>query len=245
MSKVRLNAPAPDPDYATNKNQVNYLETFGIALASGTQEAVIEVLLSYGRRTAFFMSARAYRTIKVDREYRQIIRRFNFLLPSTTFNFFPINRTLYKRGLTQVELLPKLLKEAAKMEKRVFLIGGKYGVSKAAAKQLQHDISGLNIVGTSDGSVEDSETEITLSDIQKSGADIVLVDLGGTAQEVWIDRYGYRFSANLIIAAPGFLKQRLRSATKPRGQIFKTVLRTLRGFINGLRFHSLRHRGQI
>jgi N-acetylglucosaminyldiphosphoundecaprenol N-acetyl-beta-D-mannosaminyltransferase len=78
--------------------------------------------------------------------------------------------------------------QAARLQHRIFLLGGREGVAAAAANTLTGRYPDLAIAGTCPGSPDrDEESEITRL-IRASRADILFVAFGAPEQELWIAR---------------------------------------------------------
>ncbi len=81
-----------------------------------------------------------------------------------------------------MNLLPRMAEEG----KSLFLFGSKPGVAERAGAILAESNPGLKIAGTRNGYFSDEDTEEIISEINGSGADVVLVCLGSPKQERWI-----------------------------------------------------------
>lgn len=79
-----------------------------------------------------------------------------------------------------------LLDSISKTGEGVFLFGAKPGVAETAAQNLSEKYSGLNVCGTHDGYFKDEENDGIVSEINQSGARLLLVCLGAPKQEKWI-----------------------------------------------------------
>ena len=77
---------------------------------------------------------------------------------------------------------------AAELSCPVYFLGGKEGVAKEAAAHWQKRLPALSVAGTHHGYFDRDgrENEEVLTDIQRSGARVLLVCLGFPAQERWI-----------------------------------------------------------
>lgn len=116
---------------------------------------------------------------------------------------------ILKRPLSErvagYDFLNELIKESAKMNKRVFLFGSKPGVAELAGKELEKRYPGIVICGTRDGYFKDEESENIAEQIKNTSPDIVLVCLGAPKQEKWIYNHKDRLGAKIIMGAGGSL----------------------------------------
>lgn len=85
-----------------------------------------------------------------------------------------------------VDLAFKLCEMTARLGKSVFLLGGKPGVSEAAAHYLLSKIPHLDVAGTLDGFFNPDRDEVIVNAIRDSGASLCLVAMGMPFQDVWI-----------------------------------------------------------
>ncbi|MBQ8288341.1 MAG: WecB/TagA/CpsF family glycosyltransferase [Clostridia bacterium] len=105
-----------------------------------------------------------------------------------------------------IDLGYALLTLATKRETSVFLLGGRPGVAKRAAKQLMSSLPGLQIAGTAHGFFSKTDLPALRGRIRASGAEIVIVCLGSPQQEEWIAaNRRYLPSARLFLPLGGSL----------------------------------------
>ncbi len=191
-----LSAPAGAPRVKTVK-----LSTLGLDLVDDTPERAIAALLAPGRRRVFFMNAHCCNLQHRNAEYDRAVGQADMLLPDG----IGVELAGKMRGqtltsnLNGTDLVPKLLADAARMGKSVFLFGGKPGTAEAAARRLIAATPGLRVAGTRDGYQGAADTQAVIDDINDSGADIVLVALGVPAQELWLHRNADRLNAALTM----------------------------------------------
>jgi N-acetylglucosaminyldiphosphoundecaprenol N-acetyl-beta-D-mannosaminyltransferase len=89
--------------------------------------------------------------------------------------------------VTGIDMMERLIELSAKKGYRVFLYGAKEEVVKKAKENLEARYPGLQIVGYSNGYVNDYGSLI--KKINDSKADILFVALGSPRQELWIKTY--------------------------------------------------------
>ncbi|KYD16954.1 WecB/TagA/CpsF family glycosyltransferase [Saccharococcus caldoxylosilyticus] len=89
--------------------------------------------------------------------------------------------------VTGIDMMERLIELSAKKGYRVFLFGAKEEVVKKAKENLEAKYPGLQIVGYSNGYVNDYDSLI--QKINESNADILFVALGSPRQELWIKTY--------------------------------------------------------
>ncbi|PUB14244.1 WecB/TagA/CpsF family glycosyltransferase [Yoonia sediminilitoris] len=196
-----------------------FLPSLGLTLADADQLTAVSALLAPGRRHAFFMNAHCCNIMSKDRQYADAVRRADMLLPDGIGVSLAGHMTGDKltENLNGTDLTPALLATAADQGKSVYLFGGKPGTADAAAAKLQTMIRHLRIAGTCDGFEGARDNDAVIADINRSGADIVIVALGVPMQELWIDRHADQLNAQLCLgvgAALDFLAGNVMRAPK-------------------------------
>ncbi|MEI6266697.1 MAG: WecB/TagA/CpsF family glycosyltransferase [bacterium] len=86
--------------------------------------------------------------------------------------------------LSGVEVFKTMLEACAKSEKSVYIFGAKPEVLDKAIKNIHKEFPGLKIAGSHDG-YSNKGSEV-VADINKSGAEMLIVALGSPEQEYWI-----------------------------------------------------------
>ncbi len=102
----------------------------------------------------------------------------------------------FKENLNGTDFCPAFL-GALKSPHKIFLVGGRPGVAEQAAEVIRKKY-GHDVVGCADG-FEQIRSESLDTQINSSGAEIVLVALGNPRQEGWISRHCSLLDAKLII----------------------------------------------
>jgi N-acetylglucosaminyldiphosphoundecaprenol N-acetyl-beta-D-mannosaminyltransferase len=93
-----------------------------------------------------------------------------------------------KERVTGIDTAEYTLSLCAKYGYRVFLLGGKEGVAKKAAKKLKLRFKGVNICGTHHGYFVKSgnKNQEVINMINQSSPDVLFVCFGSPMQEKWI-----------------------------------------------------------
>ncbi len=91
------------------------------------------------------------------------------------------------------ELVVPLLRRAASLGLRVYILGGAAGVGELARAKLRTSIPGLQVVGVSSPRIDvddPSQRHAKLVEaVRAARPELVLVALGAPKQEIWIDRF--------------------------------------------------------
>lgn len=106
-----------------------------------------------------------------------------------------------------VDLFEQLCGQAAELRLRVFLLGGRPGSAELAAARLQRQFPNLIVAGTCCPPMgfENDGHELHAVDeaIRAAQPDLVFVALGAPKQERWMERYGRRSGAAVLIGVGG------------------------------------------
>ena len=178
------------------------IPALGLDLVDATPDQVVSVLLAPGRRRSFFINAHCFNVLRRDSDYSDAVAAADVVLPDGIGVELAARMTADRltANLNGTDLVPHLLKEAARMGKSVFLFGGAPGTAEAAANRLVRSIPGLCVAGTRDGFNGASDPDAVIKQINESGADIVLVALGVPLQELWLHKHAHRLDAPLTMA---------------------------------------------
>ncbi|MBR9820565.1 MAG: WecB/TagA/CpsF family glycosyltransferase [Rhodobacteraceae bacterium] len=194
------------------------LRLFGLDIVDAPAEAVIERLLLPGRRSRLaFLNAHCGNVAARDARYRDALVTADMILPDgigVELAARMRNRS-FAENLNGTDFCPRLLAAAARQGLSVFLLGGQPGVAEGAALRLQRDIPGLKIAGTRDGYGGMRNEAEAITQINASGADILLVALGVPRQDSWLAQNAARLSPRLTMGVGAlfdFLAGRVRRA---------------------------------
>lgn len=107
------------------------------------------------------------------------------------------------RRVPGAELMPEICKLAVETSSRVFLYGAKPDVVTRTAIILRARYPGLQIVGTQDGYLPDTQMEALIGRINALRTDVLFVALGSPRQEQWINRYRDRLRVRVCQGVGG------------------------------------------
>ena len=103
------------------------------------------------------------------------------------------------------EILCEVLERITGTSRSVFLFGGKPGVAELAEEKLKERFPGIVIAGTRNGYFKPEEEEDIVSQINSSGAELLLVCLGAPKQELWINKYKDKLNVKVAMGVGGSL----------------------------------------
>ncbi len=124
-----------------------------------------------------------------------------------------IKRRPLKERVTGYDLSMELLNIANENNYKLYLLGGKEGVAKAAAENIQKDYPNIRIVGYHHGYFKGSHNNYQnhqeelkiIEDINVTEPDIIFVGLGFPNQEIWIDTNKSKITGKVIIGNGGVM----------------------------------------
>jgi len=117
-----------------------------------------------------------------------------------------------KERVAGSDLVPRLAEEAARRGLSLYFLGGREGIGARAAEILTERHPGLRVAGIQSPYVHVEGEELVFSDeedaavvqeINRSGADILLVALGNPKQEIWFHRNRDRLKVPVSIGVGG------------------------------------------
>ena len=103
------------------------------------------------------------------------------------------------------DILCEVLERIKGTSRSVFLFGGKPGVAELAEEKLKERFPGIVIAGTRNGYFKPEEEEDIVSQINSSGAELLLVCLGAPKQELWINKYKDKLNVKVAMGVGGSL----------------------------------------
>lgn len=109
-----------------------------------------------------------------------------------------LNGRRFSDNLNGTDFTPAFLRET-RHALRIFLLGGRPGVAEEAAANFVKDHPRHTIVGTHDGYFEDERAAEIIGEINRSGADLVLVAFGNPRQERFVATHAGEIAAPVIL----------------------------------------------
>ncbi|WP_419957462.1 WecB/TagA/CpsF family glycosyltransferase [Psychrobacillus psychrotolerans] len=124
---------------------------------------------------------------KEDQSLKDLLNRAEFQIPDGIGVILAskLNKGNIKSRVTGIDMMDRIVREAARTGKSIFLYGAKPGVAESAAEALKFTYASLKIAGTQDGYEKDNEKVI--EKINETKPDILFVAMGSPRQEEWIE----------------------------------------------------------
>ena len=118
------------------------------------------------------------------------------------------------------DLVPALARRLATSGHSIYLLGGREGVGRDAARALQKSAPGLNVAGVSSPFIDwsdEAQASAVARDVRASGAQAIFVALGSPRQELFLSRWLAETGCALGVGVGGtldFLAQPERRAPR-------------------------------
>ncbi|WP_252501982.1 WecB/TagA/CpsF family glycosyltransferase [Sporosarcina sp. Marseille-Q4943] len=126
---------------------------------------------------------------KDDPALKALLNRAEFQIPDGIGVIIAskIQKGNIQSRVTGVDMMDRIVREAARTGKSIFLYGAKPGVADAAAAKLIETYPDLKVAGTQDGYEKD--TSKVIAKINAAQPDILFVAMGSPKQELWIEEH--------------------------------------------------------
>lgn len=126
---------------------------------------------------------------KDDPELKALLNRAEYQIPDGIGVIIAskLKKGNIKSRVTGIDMMDRIVKEAERKQKAIFLYGAKPGVAEQAARKLRDTYPSLVIAGTQDGYEQDVKKVINT--INENKPDILFVAMGSPKQEQWIEQH--------------------------------------------------------
>jgi N-acetylglucosaminyldiphosphoundecaprenol N-acetyl-beta-D-mannosaminyltransferase len=140
--------------------------------------------------TIYFLNAHCFNIAQKDNKYRNFLNQADLTLNdgigiSIASKF---SKVKLKANVNGTDLTPMLLEQAAKLEKKVYLLGSEPGVTEKTKKVLEKEYPEIKIVGHHPGFFNEDEEFKIIEEINDCGAELLIVGMGVPRQEYWIEK---------------------------------------------------------
>lgn len=193
------------------------VDVLGVPVTPWTPRALIDAMiqsarraggvLGYGRTTVLYANVHVMNTAYRNLQLRERLRSAGTVYcdgSGVRLGARILGASLPPR-LTAADWVDALCAEAARAKIRLFFVGGAEGVAAKAANVLRERHSGLEIVGTHHGFLDERGSRAVVDAMNRSDAALVLVGMGSPTQEVWIDEWRDAIEAPVVWAVGALL----------------------------------------
>lgn len=168
-----------------------------------------ELKVIYTPNTEIVMAA------KEDQDLRELLNKGDLVIPDGIGLIYgsKIQKKPLQERVTGFDTSIKLLEIGNEKAYSLYLLGGKDGIAKDAAKNIEKKYPNIKIAGYHHGFFKGShlgllnekEEEDIINDINSKNPDIIFVGLGFPKQELWIDANRGKLKGKVIIGNGGVM----------------------------------------
>ncbi len=211
-SSPSLARPSPRAAGVVNHplaNPGSAVDLFGIEVCNAYLPPVLDWMSERIRRDhktiVNFVNAHCINISYRDDHYLRVLRQSTLVLPDGS----GIKLAMKFQGiellanLNGTDLFPELCELAARKNYSIYLLGAAPGVAAQVGMNMKKKIAGLRIAGTCHGYFDAQQTEAVIDEINRSGADILLVAMGVPTQEKWLAKHVHSLDTTLNMGVGG------------------------------------------
>lgn len=186
----------------------NLVEIFNIPFINMKKEDILKILeqrVAENKKT-YVVTANAEIVMyaKENVSYFNIITKADYIVPDGigVVKGAQILKKEIKERVPGIELMVDLLKIANKFNQKVYFYGAKNEVIEKMIKRIKSDYPNINIVGYSNGYINDEDNKIT-DEIINLEPDYVFVAKGAPLQDEWINKVIQKTNKGLFMGVGG------------------------------------------
>lgn len=186
----------------------NFVEIFNIPFINMKKGDILKILeqrVAENKKT-YVVTANAEIAMyaKENISYFNIITKADYIVPDGigVVKGAKILKKEIKERVPGIELMVDLLKIANKFNQKVYFYGAKNEVIEKMIKGIKSDYPNINIVGYSNGYINDEDNKIT-DEIIKLKPDYVFVAKGAPLQDEWINKVIQKTDKGLFMGVGG------------------------------------------
>ncbi|GIU36912.1 WecB/TagA/CpsF family glycosyltransferase [Shewanella schlegeliana] len=203
------------------------ISVFGITLDNWTMAQLLNEVLQQCQRKPqsmqqyAFVNADCLNISTQDESYRQCLQQTKHIFADGIgVRLACLSKAkALQDNLNGTDMFPRLCKLAAANNLSIYLLGGRSGVAKAAANNMQQRYPKLNIAGCHSGyfnsESNSDDNQRVIDTINQSNADILLVAMGAPKQELWLAANKQQLTCSIGIGVGGlfdFYANRIKRA---------------------------------
>ena len=186
----------------------NFVEIFNIPFINMKKEEILKILEQrvVENKKTYVVTANAEIVMyaKENVSYFNIITKADYIVPDGigVVKGAKILKKEIKERVPGIELMGDLLKIANKFNQKVYFYGAKNEVIEKMIKRIESDYPNINIVGYSNGYINDADNKIT-DEIINLQPDYVFVAKGAPLQDEWINKVIQKADKGLFMGVGG------------------------------------------
>ena len=186
----------------------NFVEIFNIPFINMKKEEILKILEQrvVENKKTYVVTANAEIAMyaKENVSYFNIITKADYIVPDGigVVKGAQILKKEIKERVPGIELMVDLLKIADKFNQKVYFYGAKNEVIEKMIKRIKSDYPNINIVGYSNGYINDADNKIT-DEIINLEPDYIFVAKGAPLQDEWINKVIQKTDKGLFMGVGG------------------------------------------
>lgn len=172
------------------------IDVYGVSISKITMEEAREQIKEFVKSDSFHSiytpNPEIIMLAKNDPSFHEILEEADLVVPD---GIGVVIASRIKKGeklperVAGYDLVQNTMKDAVCEGYKYYFFGSKPGYADQAAANMRKTYPGIQIVGTRDGYFKPEDEEAIVADINRSGANILLVGTGAPKQEKWIESH--------------------------------------------------------
>ncbi len=204
-----------------HRNAVSVLRFFGVDIVNTTMDEAVEWIIRRAKSgissQLCFVNPDCLNIAYGDAEYARVLSAADRVLPDGIGIHLAcrIIGTSLIANVNGTDLFPRLCERAAAEDVAIYMLGSGPGCAAAAARNMQGKYGRLKVAGTHPGYFTALDEGRVIDEINRSGADVLLVGLGAPRQDVWLADNASRLRPAVKIGVGGlfdFYSERISRA---------------------------------
>ncbi|WP_294404614.1 WecB/TagA/CpsF family glycosyltransferase [uncultured Clostridium sp.] len=168
-------------------------------------DCIKEYFCSSKIHTIYFLNAHCFNICQKNTQYRKALNNASLLLIDGIG--IKLGMKICKmpepQNMNGTDFIPKVIDLANNLNKKIYLLGAKYGVVDKAEEIIKQRYPGCKIVGKRHGYFSDKDDGEIIDDIIKKETDLLIVGMGVPKQELWIERNKKKLESVQVVIAGG------------------------------------------
>jgi N-acetylglucosaminyldiphosphoundecaprenol N-acetyl-beta-D-mannosaminyltransferase len=184
-------------------------QIFGVEINNISIKQTLVFIKSHINRkqaaTIFFSNAHTLNTAYKNKHLTKIMNSCDLNLPDGSGIKMACDHIGVQRrdNVNGTDLLPLLCQQAQANKHSIYLLGAAPGVAEKMASNLGMHYPELRIAGMQHGYFDRAQNTAIIDDINRSGADILLVAMGQPMQEQWLYQHRSEINSSIAMAVGG------------------------------------------
>lgn len=185
---------------------------FGITITDTTRPSVLKsmekIIKNFENRptTIFFVNTHTLNLAISDANYTKIIDSADYVFGDGTgvrWAFRIIKKIHLEDNVNGTDLIPEFLIATANKKYRCFLLGATPEEIEVAASHINTNYQKWQVADFHHGYFEPEDNQKIIKQINKSGAELLLVGMGNPLQEQWISENKDKLNIPIVIGVGG------------------------------------------